>query len=130
MESGTELSFTLPSSATVIFYFDDVANLLLDGQKVKGSSTSYSVELGAGTHTVGKYNSINLYLIVIVLHDEGGDEEVDGDVTSVKSVSAEAVSTSYFNLSGRPCDSSMRGMVIEVTAYSDGSRSSRLRLNK
>lgn len=130
LESGTELSFTLPSSATVIFYFDDEASLLLDGEKVRGSSTSYSVELGAGTHTVGKYDSINLYLIVIVLNDEGDDDDVDGNVTSVKSVSAEALSTSYYNLSGRPCDSSTRGMVIEVITYSDGSRTSRLRLNK
>ncbi len=129
LESTTELTLSLPSSATVTFYFDAAASFTLDGEKLDGSSTSYSVDLESGTHTIAKNKNINLYLIVIVLHDEG-DGEDGGTITSVKSVSAEALSTSYFNLSGRPCDSSTRGMIVEVTTYSDGSRSSRLRFNK
>ena len=122
METGTTLSFTLPEAATVYFYFDATASLVLDGAKLTGTANCYTAELAAGTHTIAKNKSINLFLIVV---DFGSS-----DPTAITNVNADAVSTSYYTLTGQPCQPTTRGTIVAVTTSSNGTRSSKLILNK
>ncbi len=123
LETGTKLTFTLPSAATVYFYFDKEASLKLDGSKLTGSTNCYTIKLAAGAHTLEKNGPINLFLIVVDFGD-------DSAPTAISTINAETQSTSYYTLAGQPCRPNTRGTIVAVTVASDGSSSSKLILNK
>ena len=66
MESSTSITFTLTEARTLILVFvEDTTNIKIDGTKVTSSSNIITVELEAGTHTITKADTKNLFYIVI-----------------------------------------------------------------
>ena len=67
MESSTQVSFTLAARSKVTFYFGatETASLKIDGEKITGTGNTYTTTLDAGTHTLAKDKSVNLFLVKI-----------------------------------------------------------------
>ncbi len=66
IESSTSITFTLTEARTLILVFvEDTTNIKIDGTKVTSSSNIITVELEAGTHTITKADTKNLFYIVI-----------------------------------------------------------------
>ncbi|MCI6309155.1 MAG: pectate lyase, partial [Prevotella sp.] len=67
MESSTQVSFTLAVRSKVTFYFGatETASLKIDGEKITGTGNTYTTTLDAGTHTLAKDKSVNLFLVKI-----------------------------------------------------------------
>ena len=66
MESSTSITFTLSEARTLILVFvESTTNIKIDGEKVTSSTNIIQVELGAGTHTITKADTKNLFYIVI-----------------------------------------------------------------
>ena len=67
MESSTQVSFTLAAKSKVTFYFGaaETASLKIDGEKITGTGNTYTTTLDAGTHTLAKDKSVNLFLVKI-----------------------------------------------------------------
>ena len=72
MESSTLVTFTLAVKSRVTFYFgpSETASLKIDGEKISGTSNIYTTTLDAGTHTLTKDKSVNLFLVKIEPLDE------------------------------------------------------------
>lgn len=68
MESATNVTFTTTATQrlTLVFGDTETASFKLDGQKLTGTSSTYTVEaLAPGQHTITKADSRNLFLIVL-----------------------------------------------------------------
>lgn len=66
IESSTSITFTLSEARTLILVFvESTTNIKIDGEKVTSSTNIIQVELGAGTHTITKADTKNLFYIVI-----------------------------------------------------------------
>lgn len=68
MESSTSITFTTESSMTLTLYFGkyDSGKVNIDGNKVAISSDgTYTVTLEAGSHSIRKGDTMNLFLIVL-----------------------------------------------------------------
>ena len=64
METATAISFTAPSSGTLTLVFGDAASTIkVDDVKYTTDNGIITVELAAGSHTVTKADSANLFLI-------------------------------------------------------------------
>lgn len=66
MESSTTITFTLAEERTLILVFvENSTNVKIDGQKITSNSNIITQNLGAGTHTITKADTMNLFYIVI-----------------------------------------------------------------
>ena len=67
MESSTSITFTLTEARTITLVFGTASKTVkIDGEKyTTDSNCIVTVEIGAGSHTITKGDSINLYYIVI-----------------------------------------------------------------
>ena len=66
MESSTSITFTLSEARTLILVFvEATTNIKIDGEKVTSDTNVITVELDAGTHTISKADTKNLFYIVI-----------------------------------------------------------------
>ena len=66
MESSTDVTLTCPSacSVTLVFGDDETASFKLDGTAYTGSGSTYTLSLDAGSYTLTKNTTVNLYLVV------------------------------------------------------------------
>jgi hypothetical protein len=66
MESSTNITFTLTETKTLILVFvESTTNIKIDGEKITSDSNIITVELEAGTHTITKADTKNLFYIVL-----------------------------------------------------------------
>jgi hypothetical protein len=66
MESSTNITFTISEARTLILVFvEDTTNVKIDGEKITSDSNIITVELEAGTHTITKADTKNLFYIVL-----------------------------------------------------------------
>ncbi len=67
IESSTSITFTLTESRTLILVLDSdgAFNIKVDGTQYTSDSNIITVELEAGSHTITKADSTNLYYIVL-----------------------------------------------------------------
>ena len=67
MESATSITFTTTAKMTLILVTDgaDGKRIKVDGEKYTATNGVFTVEIEAGTHTITKGDSINLYLIIL-----------------------------------------------------------------
>ena len=66
MESSTSITFTLTESRTLhLVFVESKTNVKIDGEKITSESNIITVELDAGTHTISKADTMNLFYIVI-----------------------------------------------------------------
>ncbi len=68
MESKTSISLTLDKNVTATFYFADgeTASMVLDGNKITATGSTYTTTLESGSHTIAKDKSVNLFGIKLV----------------------------------------------------------------
>ena len=65
MESSTNISFDAPADGTLTLVFvENTPTAKVDGNKVTGSDCVISIELTAGSHSVTKADTMNLFYIV------------------------------------------------------------------
>jgi pectate lyase len=66
MESSTNITFTLTETKTLILVFvESTTNIKIDGEKITSDTNIITVTLDAGTHTITKADTKNLFYIVI-----------------------------------------------------------------
>ncbi len=66
IESSTNITFTLTEARTLTLVFvENTSNIKIDGTKVTSDSNIITVELEAGTHTITKADTKNLFYMVI-----------------------------------------------------------------
>ena len=66
IESSTNISFTLTEKRTLILVFlENATNIKIDGEKITSNSNIITVSLEAGTHTITKADTMNLFYIVL-----------------------------------------------------------------
>ena len=83
MESSTNISFTTDQAYTLFLAFDKAtANIKIDGTKVNATNGTISQQLAAGSHTLTKADSHNLYYINLETSAQAllGDVNEDGVV--------------------------------------------------
>lgn len=68
MESATSITIALDKAVTATFYFADTetASMKVDGAKITATGSTYTTTLAAGTHTITKDKSVNLFGIKLV----------------------------------------------------------------
>ena len=65
MESSTNISFTAPSAGTLTLVFVEATpNVKVDGTKVTGSNGVITIDVSAGSHTITKADTMNLFYMV------------------------------------------------------------------
>ena len=65
IESSTNISFTAPSAGTLTLVFvESTPNIKVDGNKVTGSNGIITVDVEAGSHTITKADTMNLFYMV------------------------------------------------------------------
>ena len=65
IESSTNISFEAPSAGTLTLVFVEATpNIKIDGTKVSGSNGIITIDLEAGTHTIAKADTMNLFYMV------------------------------------------------------------------
>ncbi len=75
MESATNISFTTDVAGTLTLVFKETAKTVkIDGEKYTLDSNVFTVDLEAGTHTITKGDSINLFYMVFA--PANGEEPV------------------------------------------------------
>ena len=86
IESSTNISFTAPADGTLTLVFVETApNIKVDGTVVTGADGIITVEIAAGSHTVTKKNTMNLFYMVYAPASSGGDvhtHSYTGEVTA------------------------------------------------
>ena len=65
LESSTSITFTLTEARTLTLVFNPTASVEVDGVAYSSSTNIITIELEAGTHTISKDKSTNLYYIVL-----------------------------------------------------------------
>ena len=97
IESSTNISFTAPSDGTLTLVFVETAtNIKLDGTKVTASSNVMTLDITAGSHTLTKADTMNLFYMVYTPASSGGDvhtHSYTSAVTKVPTCTAEGVRT-------------------------------------
>lgn len=97
IESATSISFNGPTAATLTLVFNaDAAGktIKIDGTKYTvGNDGILTVEVTAGSHTVTKGDSINLYYMVYVSHQQTHTHSYTSSVTQAATCTAEGVET-------------------------------------
>ena len=68
METNTSISLTLDKEVNATFYFADTetASMVLDGNKITATGSTYTTTLESGSHTIAKDKSVNLFGIKLV----------------------------------------------------------------
>ena len=66
MESSTSITFTIDKPMKLILVFvESTTNIKIDGEKITSDTNIITVELEAGTHTITKADTKNLFYIVL-----------------------------------------------------------------
>ena len=66
MESSTTITFTITESKKLTLVFvESTTNIKINGEKITSDSNIITVELEAGTHTISKADTKNLFYIVL-----------------------------------------------------------------
>ena len=66
IESSTSITFTITEARTLILVFvESSTNIKIDGEIVTSDTSIITVELEAGTHTITKKDTMNLFYIVL-----------------------------------------------------------------
>ena len=66
MESSTTITFTITESKKLTLVFvESTTNIKIDGEKITSDSNIITLELEAGTHTISKADTKNLFYIVL-----------------------------------------------------------------
>ena len=66
IETSTSITFTLTEEKTLILVFvENATNIKIDGEKITSDSNIITRKLGAGSHTITKADTMNLFYIVI-----------------------------------------------------------------
>ena len=65
LESETSITFTLTEARTLTLVFNPRASVKVDGVKYTSDTNIITVELEAGSHTISKADSTNLYYMVL-----------------------------------------------------------------
>lgn len=66
IESSTNISFDLTETRTITLVFvESTTNIKIDGVKITSDTNMITVELEAGTHTITKADTMNLFYIII-----------------------------------------------------------------
>ena len=65
MESSTSITFNAPSAGTLTLVFVEATpNVKVDGNKISGSNGVITVDVSAGSHTITKADTMNLFYMV------------------------------------------------------------------
>ncbi len=85
MESATNISFTAATAGTLVLVFDSGATgrVKVDGETLNASNGVVTTELSAGSHTIIKGDSINLFYMEFVPEGSGSTEPETVAVTGV-----------------------------------------------
>lgn len=66
MESSTSIVFTISEKKTLTLVFvESTTNIKINGEKITSNSNIITIELEAGTHTISKADTKNLFYIVL-----------------------------------------------------------------
>ncbi len=66
IESSTSITFTITEARTLILVFvESTTNIKIDGEKITSDTNIITVELEAGTHTITKADTKNLFYIIV-----------------------------------------------------------------
>lgn len=77
MESSTNISFTAPADGKLTLVFvEETPNIKIDGKKVTGSKGIITIDLTAGSHTITKADTMNLFYMVYT--PEGDSLSISG----------------------------------------------------
>lgn len=92
MESDTNISFTTTSASklTLVFSSDFSKKVVVDGTKYKASNGILTVDLAAGSHTISKGDTTNLYYIALSTDGNvsgGTDNSETPDISEIPDVS-------------------------------------------
>lgn len=83
MESATSISFTVDTDAklTLVFNSANSSNIKVDGKKYTYTSDVLTMDLSAGTHTITKANTANLFYMAVTVEGSSTSNVVVPTVT-------------------------------------------------
>ena len=97
IESSTNISFNAPKDGTLTLVFVEASpNIKVDGTKVTGSNGIITVDVAAGSHTLTKADTMNLFYMVYEPASSGGDVHTHnyvGEVTTAATCTTAGVKT-------------------------------------
>ncbi len=165
VESSTKINFTLPEAGTFYVYFgnqDTKFDLKVDDVKYTGEANGTNnggllkVDLQAGSHTVTKASTGNIFYMTVIFpnsdedDDEGGESgdtpsegeggdsgdtpgeggESGEETQAISSVTTLPAGVYYYTLGGQKAAKNTCGMLVQLVVNNDGSVEQKLILNK
>lgn len=129
MESSTQISFKLETSATLTLYFgaDFNGKVKVDGEAKTAASGVLTVELDSGTHTITKGDAANLYYIDVQVESTALRQAVKAPAVSFRMesdrLSVQASTVKFIELlsaQGKLCRRSVGAREISLANLPNG----------
>ncbi|SDA12580.1 Pectate lyase [Ruminococcus sp. YE71] len=117
LETATSISFTAPSAGKLTLVFaESAATIKLDGTKLTASNGVITTDVSAGSHTLTKADSANLFYIVLAAEGGSSSSSQTPDSSSETSSDSSSESSSQPDVSKYPiANAEVQGSTLRLT---------------